>query len=105
MSIILNASPITQAAATTAVGGAGVGGHGGDALAVTDQNAHSSNIQLSDYNCFPWGDHGSDLNVNASPITQAAHTTAVGGPGLFCGDGGDAVAVTYQDADLFNFQS
>ena len=44
-----------------------------------------------------------DLNVNASPITQVATTTAIGGPGLF-GDGGDAFALTNQDADLFNFQ-
>ena len=44
-----------------------------------------------------------DLNVNASPITQVATTTAVGGPGIF-GDGGDAVAVTNQSADSSNIQ-
>ena len=44
-----------------------------------------------------------DLNVNASPITQVATTTAVGGPG-FLGEGGDALAFTNQDADIFNVQ-
>ena len=44
-----------------------------------------------------------DINVNASPITQVATTTAVGGPGIF-GDGGDAVAVTNQSADSSNIQ-
>ena len=70
---------------------------------MTNQSADSSNIQLSD-NHFPWGgDYGPDLNVNASPITQVADTTAVGGLGLF-GDGGDALAFTNQDADIFNVQ-
>jgi hypothetical protein len=105
MDLNVNASPITQVATTTAVGGPGVFGNGGDAVAVTDQNAHSSNVQLSDGH-FPWGggyDYGPDLNVNASPITQVADTTAVGGPGIF-GHGGDAFALTHQDADMFNFQ-
>ncbi|EIM26583.1 hypothetical protein [Microvirga lotononidis] len=104
MSLNLNASPITQVADTTAFGGPGIGGHGGDALATTDQSAHSSNVQLSDYSCFPWGNHASDLTVNASPITQVADTTAVGGHGLFCGDGGDALGFTCQSADIFNVQ-
>ena len=43
------------------------------------------------------------INVNASPITQVATTTAVGGLGLF-GEGGDALAFTNQDADIFNVQ-
>jgi hypothetical protein len=102
MDLNVNASPITQVASTTAVGGPGIFGDGGDAIAVTHQDADSSNVQLSD-NHFPWGDYGSDLNVNASPITQVADTTAVGGPGLF-GDGGDALAFTSQDADIFNLQ-
>jgi hypothetical protein len=102
MDINVNASPITQVATTTAVGGPGIFGDGGDAVAVTNQSADSSNIQLSD-NHFPWGDSGSDLNVNASPITQVADTTAVGGLGLF-GDGGDALAFTNQDADIFSVQ-
>src|SRR4029450_13660852 len=41
------------------------------------------------------------LNVNASPTPQAASTTAVGGPGVL-GSGGDAIAVTNQDADSTN---
>jgi hypothetical protein len=103
MDLNVNASPITQVATTTAVGGPGIFGDGGDAVAVTNQSADSSNIQLSD-NHFPWGgDYGPDLNVNASPITQVADTTAVGGLGLF-GDGGDALAFTHQDADMFNVQ-
>jgi hypothetical protein len=105
MDINVNASPITQVATTTAVGGPGIFGDGGDATAVTSQHADSSNIQLGD-NHFPWGggyDYGPDLNVNASPITQVADTTAVGGLGLF-GDGGDALAFTHQDADIFNVQ-
>jgi hypothetical protein len=87
------------------IGGPGIFGDGGDATAVTSQHADSSNIQLGD-NHFPWGggyDYGPDLNVNASPITQVADTTAVGGLGLF-GDGGDALAFTNQDADIFNVQ-
>ena len=74
MDINVNASPITQVATTTAVGGPGIFGDGGDATAVTSQHADSSNIQLGD-NHFPWGggyDYGPDLNVNASPITQVA---------------------------------
>jgi hypothetical protein len=106
MDINVNASPITQVATTTAVGGVGIFGDGGDAVAATNQSAESSNIQLSD-NHFPWGgpayDFGPDINVNASPITQVATTTAVGGIGIF-GDGGDAFAVTNQDADIFNLQ-
>jgi len=105
MDLNLNASPITQAAQTTAVGGAGVFGDGGDATAVTNQSADSTTVQLMD-NHFPWGpayDFGPDLNVNASPITQAAQTTAVGGAGIF-GDGGDALAFTNQDADMFTVQ-
>jgi hypothetical protein len=106
MDLNVNASPITQAAQTTAVGGAGVFGDGGDAIAVTNQDADSTTVQLMDDNHFPWGpayDLGPDLNVNASPITQAANTTAVGGPGIF-GDGGDALAFTNQDADIFTVQ-
>ena len=53
MDINVNASPITQVATTTAVGGPGIFGDGGDAVAVTNQSADSSNIQLSD-NHFPW---------------------------------------------------
>ena len=104
MDINVNASPITQVATTTAVGGPGIFGDGGDAVAVTNQSADSSNIQLSD-NHFPWGgyNYGPDLNVNASPITQVADTTAVGGLGLI-GDGGDALAFTSQDADIFSVQ-
>jgi len=105
MDLNVNASPITQVATTTAVGGPGILGNGGDAVAVTNQSADSSNIQLGD-NHFPWGggyDYGPDLNVNASPITQVADTTAVGGLGLF-GNGGDALAFTSQDADIFNVQ-
>ena len=41
--------------------------------------------------------------MNASPITQVAKTTALGGPGIL-GEGGDAFAFTNQDADLFNVQ-
>ena len=107
MDLNVNASPITQVATTSAVGGPGIFGDGGDAIAVTNQNAESTNVQLMDDYHFPWGgpayDFGPDLNVNASPITQVATTTAIGGPGLF-GDGGDAFALTHQDADLFNFQ-
>jgi hypothetical protein len=106
MDLNVNASPITQAAQTTAVGGAGVFGDGGDAIAVTNQNAESTTVQLMDDNHFPWGpayDLGPDLNVNASPITQVATTTAVGGVGIF-GDGGDALAFTNQDADIFTLQ-
>ena len=102
MDLNVNASPITQAAATTAVGGPGVLGSGGDAIAVTNQDADSTNIQLGDHDYFPWGG-GPDLNVNASPILQVAETTAVGGPGIL-GDGGDAFAFTNQDADIFNVQ-
>jgi hypothetical protein len=102
MDLNVNASPITQAASTTAVGGPGVLGSGGDAIAVTNQDADSTNMQFGDHDYFPWG--GSpDLNVNASPILQVAETTAVGGPGIL-GDGGDAFAFTNQDADLFNVQ-
>ena len=83
MDINVNASPITQVATTTAVGGLGLFGNGGDATAATNQDAHSSNIQLGDQDHFPWGgpayDFGPDINVNASPITQVATTTAVGG--------------------------
>jgi hypothetical protein len=103
MSLNVNASPIAQVATTVAEGGAGIGGHGGDATAVTNQSAESLNFQSmdsSDY--FGWG--SPDTNVNASPITQVATTVANGGLGLF-GDGGDAVAVTNQDALLVNDQS
>lgn len=107
MDINVNASPITQVATTTAIGGPGIFGHGGDATAVTNQHAESSNVQLMDGYHFPWGgpahDFGPDMNVNASPITQVADTTAVGGLGLF-GHGGDALAFTNQDADIFNHQ-
>ena len=106
MDINVNASPITQVANTTAVGGVGVFGDGGDAVAATNQNADSTTFQLSDDNHFPWGpayDFGQDINVNASPITQVATTTAVGGVGIF-GDGGDALAFTNQDADSFTVQ-
>ena len=107
MDINVNASPITQVATTTAIGGVGIFGNGGDATAATNQDAHSSNIQLGDQDHFPWGgpayDFGPDINVNASPITQVATTTAVGGLGLF-GEGGDALAFTNQDADIFNVQ-
>ncbi|WP_201834753.1 hypothetical protein [Microvirga zambiensis] len=106
MDINVNASPITQVATTTAVGGVGIFGNGGDAVAATNQEAHSTNIQMGDHDYFPWGggpDFGPDLNVNASPITQVADTTAVGGLGLF-GDGGDALAFTNQHADIFNVQ-
>ena len=107
MDLNVNASPITQVATTTAVGGPGIFGDGGDAVAVTNQSADSTNIQLGDHDYFPWGgpayDFGPDINVNASPITQVADTTAVGGLGLF-GDGGDALAFTNQDADIFNVQ-
>ena len=105
MDLNVNASPITQVATTTAVGGPGIFGEGGDAIAVTNQEADSSTVQLND-NHFPWGpayDFGPDLNVNASPITQVADTTAVGGLGLF-GEGGDALAFTNQDADSFTVQ-
>ena len=44
-----------------------------------------------------------DINVNASPITQVATTTAIGGVGVL-GNGGDALAFTNQDADIFNVQ-
>jgi len=103
MSLNLNASPITQVATTVAEGGAGIGGHGGDATAVTNQSAASVNYQSmdsSDY--FGWG--SPDLNVNASPITQVAATDAQGGPGLF-GHGGDAFAMTNQEALMVNDQS
>jgi len=107
MDINVNASPITQVANTTAVGGVGVFGDGGDATAVTNQHADSTTLQLSDHDYFPWGgpayDFGQDINVNASPITQVATTTAVGGVGIF-GDGGDALAFTNQDADSFTLQ-
>ena len=80
MDLNVNASPITQVATTTAVGGPGILGNGGDAVAVTNQDADSTNIQMSDHDYFPWGgpayDFGPDLNVNASPITQVATTTA-----------------------------
>ena len=86
MDLNVNASPITQVATTTAVGGPGVLGSGGDAIAVTNQDADSTNIQMSDHDYFPWGgpayDFGPDLNVNASPITQVATTTALGGLGF-----------------------
>lgn len=106
MDLNVNASPITQVANTTAVGGAGVLGQGGDAIAVTNQDADSSTVQLMSDNHFPWGpayDFSPDLNVNASPITQVATTTALGGPGIL-GEGGDAFAFTNQDADIFTVQ-
>ncbi|MGO4523637.1 hypothetical protein AB4097_02100 [Microvirga sp. 2MCAF35] len=106
MNINVNASPITQVATTTAIGGPGLFGDGGDATAVTNQHADSSNVQLGDSYHFPWGgpaDFGPDINVNASPITQVAETTAIGGVGLF-GHGGDAFALTNQDAHIFNHQ-
>ena len=55
MDLNVNASPITQAAATTAVGGPGVLGSGGDAIAVTNQDADSTNVQFGDHDYFPWG--------------------------------------------------
>ncbi|MBA1157615.1 hypothetical protein [Microvirga mediterraneensis] len=103
MSLNVNASPITQVASTVAEGGAGLGGHGGDATAVTNQSAESLNYQsMNSSDHFGWG--SPDLNVNASPITQAASTDAHGGAGLF-GSGGDAFAMTNQDAHQLNDQS
>ena len=104
MDINVNASPITQVATTTAVGGPGIFGDGGDATAVTSQ--HAKIEQPDGRQPFPCGgcyDYGPALNLNASRITQVADTTAVGGLGLF-GDGGDALAFTHQDADIFNVQ-
>jgi hypothetical protein len=107
MDINVNASPITQVANTVATGGVGVFGDGGDAIAVTNQDADSFTVQsMGDYH-FPWGGPADDLipdiNVNASPIIQVANTVATGGVGIF-GDGGDALAFTNQDADIFTLQ-
>ncbi|MGO4524188.1 hypothetical protein AB4097_04915 [Microvirga sp. 2MCAF35] len=103
MSLNVNASPITQVATTVAEGGAGIAGHGGDATAVTNQSAESVNYQSMDSSDY-FGFGSPDLNVNASPISQAALTDAQGGHGLF-GSGGDAFAMTNQDAHLLNDQS
>src|SRR5689334_551213 len=103
MSLNVNASPITQVATTVAEGGAGIGGHGGDATAVTNQNAESLNYQSMDSSDY-FGGVSPSLNVNASPISQTAVTDAHGGPALF-GHGGDAFAMTNQDAHLLNDQS
>lgn len=44
------------------------------------------------------------INVNASPITQVANTTAVGGVGIF-GDGCDALAFTHRTPTASSFRA
>ena len=53
MSLNVNASPILQAASTSAEGGAGIVGHGGDAYAVTNQDAYLVNDQFSNDYSYP----------------------------------------------------
>lgn len=99
---------IIQVAETAAVGGAGVGGSGGNAVAVTDQDASitdndslvsSSPAYAPEY--FPWSGPDMNLQISANPIIQVGTSVAVGGPGIG-GNGGDAVAVTDQDATIFD---